>query len=93
MRILRNNGTIVEPVAASSPIEDELLRFDEYMRNVQGLATKTRSGRVRIVRRLLQEQFADRRVVISALQPANVRAFITNQLEQLGTISNAGALA
>ena len=93
LRILRNNGTIVEPVVANSPIEDELLRFDEYMRNVQGLATKTRSGRVRIVRRLLQEQFVDRRVVISALQAANVRQFIANQLEQLGTISNAGALA
>jgi integrase/recombinase XerC len=93
LRILRINGTIAEPVVANSPIEDELLRFDEYMCNVQGLATKTRSGRLRIVRRLLQEQFVDHRVVISALQPADVRQFIANQLEQLSTISNASALA
>jgi site-specific recombinase XerD len=93
LRILRDSGIISEPVVATSPIEDELLSFDKYMCNVQGLATKTRSARIRIVKRLLQKQFTNRRVNISALQPADVRQFIAGQLEQCGTTSNASALA
>jgi hypothetical protein len=46
------------------------------MKNVHGLATKTCSGRVRIVQRLLQGQFAGRSVVISAIRLADVRQFI-----------------
>jgi hypothetical protein len=93
LRILRDSGAIAEPAVATSPIEDELLRFDEYMRNVHGLAFKTRSARIRIVQHLLLERFTGRRVVIPALQPVDVRHFIANHLEQRGTISKASALA
>ena len=93
LRVLRDCGAVAEPAAATSPIDDELLRFDEHMRSVRGLATKTRSARIRIVQRLLLERFAGRRVVISALQPADVRQFIADQLEHRGTASNASALA
>lgn len=93
LRVLRHKGVVAEPVAATGSINDELLRFDEYMRSVRGLATKTRTARIHIVQRLLLERFASRPVVISALQPGDVRQFVAGQLERRGTASNASALA
>lgn len=93
LRVLRDGGAVTEPTVAISPIDEELLRFDEHMRRVRGLATKTRSARIRIVRRLLLVRFASRRVVISVLEPADVRQFIADQLAHRGTASNASALA
>lgn len=93
LRVLHYNGVIAEPAAATGHINDELLRFDEYMRSVRGLAAKTRATRIHIVRRLLLEIFADQPVVISALQPGDVRQFVAGQLDRRSTASNASALA
>jgi integrase/recombinase XerC len=93
LRVLRHRGVIADPVAVPSPIDEELRRFDEHMRSVRGLGAKTRSGRIRIVQRLLLERFAGRPVVLAALRPDDVRHFIAGQLEQCGTASNASALA
>jgi integrase/recombinase XerC len=93
LQVLREQGVVAEPAVATGPIADELRRFDEHMRGVRGLADKTRSGRVCIVQRLLQRQFADRPVVIAELRPADVRWFIADQLDRHRTASNASALA
>lgn len=93
LRILRNNGVIDEVVPVTSSVENELCNFDKFMCNVQGLATQTRSGRIRIVRRLLLQQFADDHFVSSAIQPNDVRQFISEQLGRHNTTSNASALA
>ena len=98
LSILRTSGVIARPVAPASPVGDELACFDGYMRDAQGLAAKTRSGRIGIVQRFLLARFADRQITLrqitlSALQPADVRQFIAGQLEQCGTTSNASALA
>jgi integrase/recombinase XerC len=93
LRILRTSGVIARPVVPASPVGDELACFDGYMRDAQGLAAKTRSGRIGIVQRFLLARFADRQITLSALQPADVRQFIADQLEQCGTTSNASALA
>lgn len=93
LRVLRQNAVVVERAAASGPIEDELLRFDEHMRNVQGLAAKMRPARIHIVHRLLLARLASRPVIISALQPDDVRQFVSGQMERRGTVSNASALA
>jgi hypothetical protein len=93
LQVLRERGVVTAPVVATGPIADELRNFDEYMRGVRGLADKTRSARVRVVRRLLLQRFADRPVVIAQLQPADVRRFIADQLDHRRTASNASALA
>jgi site-specific recombinase XerD len=93
LRMLRDGGAIAEPAVPTGPIDDELRRFDEYMCKVRGLAPQTRSARIRIVQRLLLERFAGRCVDLSALQPADVRQFIANQLEHRGTASKASTLA
>jgi integrase/recombinase XerC len=87
LRILRDRGVVAKPVPATGPIADELHRFDKHMRDVRGLAPKTRSARIRIVQRLLLQRFANRPVVIAQLQPGDVRQFIADQLEHRGTAS------
>ncbi len=93
LRILRTSGVIARPVVPASPVGDEPACFDGYMRDAQGLAGKTGSGRIGIVQRFLPARFADRQITLSALQPADVRQFIAEQLEQCGTTSKASALA
>lgn len=92
LRILRNNGVIDELVLVTSSIENELTSFDKFMGNAQGLATQTRSGRIRIVRRLLLKRFTDCHFIASTIQPNDVREFITEQLGLHNTASNASAL-
>ncbi len=92
LRILRNNGVIDELVLVASSVDNELTSFDKFMCNVQGLATQTRSGRIRIVRRFLLKRFTDHQFVASAIQPTDVRKFITEQLGLHNTASNASAL-
>jgi integrase len=91
--VLREQGAIAQPAPAAGPIADELRRYDEYMRDVRGLAEGTRCDRLRIVQRLMLQKFAGRPVVVAELQPADVRQFIAEQLELRGTPSNAAALA
>ena len=74
-------------------MDEELRRFDDHMKNVRGLAPKTRSMALHTVRRLLLDQFGDRPVVISAMQPEDVRRFIAGQRELYSTPASAGALA
>ena len=95
LRVLRDNAVIAQPEsqAAHDDIEEELRGFDEHMRRVRGLAPKTRRNRIRIVRRLLRERFADQAVELCALHRNEVRQFIAEQLEDPGTTSRARALA
>src|SRR6202048_390285 len=93
LHVLREQRAIAERAAATGPIADELRRYDEHMRDVRGLTEGTRSGRLRIVQRLLLHKFADGPVVIAELQPTDVRQFIAQQLELRGTVSNATTLA
>lgn len=93
LHVLRDRGAVAEPALPTGPIADELRCFDEHMRQVRGLAAKTRSARIRIVDRLLQQRFASGPVVIAELRPGEIRQFIADQLEHCGTASNAGAVA
>jgi len=93
LHVLRARSVIAPPAPATGAIADELRRFDEYMRSAQGLSAETRSGHVRIVRRLLLKRFADQPLVPSALLPADVRRFVAAQLKRRGSASNASAIA
>lgn len=91
--VLREQGVAPQPPLPTGHIADELRRYDAHMRDARGLMERTRSGRLRTVQRLLLHKFAGRPVVIGELQPADVRQFIAEQLEVLGTTSNAITLA
>ncbi len=95
LRVLRDNAVIAEPKpqAAADDIEEELREFDAHMRRARGLAPKTRRDRIRIVRCLLRERFAEQPLELSALQPDEVRQFIAEQLKQPGTTARFRALA
>ena len=93
LEILRTEGVIARPAVPKGPIADELRRYDAHMRDARGLACGTRTGRLRIVERLLVSKFTGRPVVISELQTVDIRQFIANQLDALGTTSNAITIA
>ncbi len=93
LEVLRNKGAIPMPALATGSIEEELRNFDTYMSDAQGLTVNTRRNRIRIVRRFLNARFGKHPVLISTLQPSDVRSFIGDQLEQRGTASNAAALS
>ncbi len=63
------------------------------MRDARGLATGTRSDRLCIVQRLLEANFAGGPVVAGGLQTDDIRQFIAEQLDALGTTSYAIAIA
>lgn len=81
------------PSAFSDHLTKELHRYDEHLRDVRGLAEGTRSLHVRVVRRLLQEQFADRPIDIAELRPDDVRSFLARQLGKPRSHSYASELA
>ena len=93
LRVLRERGAIAMPAPASGPIEEEMREFDAYMLHVRGLSSGTRRHCARLVRRFLQRRFGKRAVVISALQPADIRQFLAKELDKRSTYSNAAALA
>jgi len=90
--VLRVNAVIDERVRGTTPVEDELRRFDEHMEHVRGLSPKTRSTHLRTTRRLLLEQFGDRSVVLSTITPDDVRWFVTRQSELYSTACSAKSL-
>jgi integrase/recombinase XerC len=93
LALLRQRRVIAELPSPTGAIADELRRYDIHMRDARGLAGGTRRWRLRIVERLLLTKFAGRPVVIGELQPENVRRFVAEQLEVLGTTSNAITIA
>ena len=93
LEILRAQGVIACAPAPMGPIADELSSYDAHMSSARGLAAGTRRGRLRIVERLLLSKFAGRPLVVSSLLPEDVRQFIVDQLQALGTTSNAITIA
>jgi site-specific recombinase XerD len=80
LAVLRAEGAIHDAGCASETEQDrELAAFQAYMRDIGGLAPNTRERRERILRRFLQEQFADREIAIADLTPARVRCFVLGE--------------
>ena len=90
--VLRDEAVIAEPIWGTTPIDEELRRFDDHMNHVRGLAPATRSMYLCTVRRLLLEQFGSRPVVLSAIMPEDVRRFVASQCELYSTPGSAGSL-
>lgn len=90
--VLRTLGVTSVPAVRATPVDEELRRLDEHMDHVRGLAPKTRSMALRIVRRLLVERFADRPILLSAIKPEHVRSFFARQSKLYRTPANAGTV-
>jgi len=65
--VLRAEAVIGERVPGTTPVDEELRRFDDHMDHARGLAPRTRSLYLRTVHRLLLEQFGDQPFVFSAI--------------------------
>lgn len=90
--VLRLSAVIVSRKSGTTPVDDELCRFDDYMNHVRGLAPRTRSMALCTIRRLLMAQFGVRSIVISALKPEDVRQFIAQQQVLYSTPASAGPM-
>ena len=85
----------IEQVDAASTdhIEEELRRYDAYLRDLRGLSPGSRRHGLRIAGRLLRQKFGNGVVDIARLRPADVRQFLADQLDARRTPSNAATLA
>lgn len=90
--VLRDRGVVAPPAVKQPPVDEELLRYDEYMNHVRGLAPKTRSIALRIVRRLLASRFGDGPVAINIIKPEHVRRFYAQQAKLYSKPANAGSV-
>ncbi len=81
------------PAALSAHTVEELHRYDEHLRDVRGLATGTRKGRLRVVGLLLQEKFKGRAIQIGKLRPDDIRQFLATRLGAHRSASHASHLA
>ena len=90
--VLRAQGVIAPPAVSTTPVDDELRRYDTHMAHVRGLARKTRQMALRTVRRLLTARFAGGRVDIPAIKPAHVRRFFAQQAKLYNKPANAGTV-
>jgi site-specific recombinase XerD len=90
--VFRANAIIAPRSAETTPVDEELRRFDEHMDQVRGLAPGTRRLYRRTVRRLLLGQFGTQPVVISAITPDDIRRFVASQSDLYSTPSSAGTL-
>lgn len=88
--VLRSQGAIAPPVIITTPVDEELRRYGEYMEHVRGLAPKTRSMALRIVGRLLIARFGAGAVDIAAIRPEHVRRFFAEQAKLYSKPVNAG---
>ncbi len=79
--------------ACTDHIDEELRRYDAYLRDLRGLLPGSRRGGLRIAGRLLRQKFGSGAVDISKLRPADVRQFLADELDARRTPSNASHLA
>ena len=92
LAVLRALGVADPPRTQTNPVERELRRFDEHMDHVRGLAVKTRSMTLRIVRRLLTQRFGDGAVDIAGIKPEHVRRFFAQQSKLYSKPVNTGTV-
>ena len=77
--VLRANAVIPERVLETTPVDEEVRRFDAHMDQVRGLAAATQRFDRHIVRCFLLQQFGNDPVDFAAIKPEAVRRFITDQ--------------
>lgn len=89
LEVLRAQGAIAVPSIGTTPVDEELLRYDKHMAHVRGLTIKTRSMALRIIRRLLVARFGEGPIDIVEINPEFVRSFFAQQAELYSKPANA----
>ena len=92
LAVLRARGAIAPAPLSSTPVDEELRRYDAYMDHVRGLAPKTREMALRIVGRLLTSRFGDAAIDITAIEPDQVRDFFAQQAKLYSKPASAGTV-
>ena len=90
--VLREAGAISTPALDTSPVAEELRRYDEYMTQLRGLAPNTRKGTLRLVNQLLRKHFGDAAVQFRAITPEHVRRFFTEQAKNYKGPTSLGSV-
>lgn len=92
LAVLRARGAIAQATLSSTPVSEELRRYDAYMNHVRGLAPKTREMALRSVGRLLASCFGDAAIDITAIEPDQVRDFFAQQAKLYSKPASAGTV-
>jgi integrase/recombinase XerC len=92
LAVLRARGAVAPATVSTTPVDEELRRYDEHMDHVRGLAPKTRSIATRIARRLLAARFGDGAIDITAIKPDHVRRFFAQQAKLYSKPVNTGTV-
>jgi site-specific recombinase XerD len=90
--VLRAQGAVAQPPVSTTPVDEELRRYDDHMDHVRGLAPKTRTLVLRIVGRLLTERFDGDPVDIAAITPEHIRRFFAEQAALHSKPAGAGSV-
>jgi site-specific recombinase XerD len=90
--VLRAQDVIALPAVGTTPVDDELRRYDKHMDHVRGLAPKTREMALCIVRRLLTSRFGSGHVDMAAIKPEHVRRFFAQQAKRYTKPATAGTV-
>jgi site-specific recombinase XerD len=90
--VLRARSAIAQPPVGTTPVDEELRRYDDHMDHVRGLAPKTRTIALRIVGRLLTARFDGNAVDIMAITPEHVRRFFAEQAALHSKPAGAGSV-
>ena len=77
--VLRVAGAVTAKAPDTTPVGEELRRFDHYMAEARGLAPSTRENSLRLVGRLLRKHYADGAFQFDAITPDQVRVFFAEQ--------------
>ncbi len=90
--VLRAQGVIALRAKATTPVDEELRRFDAHMDHVRGLAPRTRTQVLRVVGRLLRQRFGGGYVDVASIKPAHVRRFYAQQATLHRTPGGVGSV-
>jgi integrase/recombinase XerC len=77
--VLRSLRAIPPATLSATAVDEELRGYDEYMEHARGLAPRTRSMALLIIRRLLTARFGSDAIDIAAIEPEQVRRFFARE--------------
>ncbi len=89
LTVLRAHRVIEPPTVSHKPVDIELRCYDDYMRDAQGLATRSRKMMLRIVGRLLRSHFCDGEIDLAEITAEHVRQFYAQQSKLYSKPANA----
>ncbi|MGH6638311.1 MAG: site-specific integrase [Polaromonas sp.] len=90
--VLRATDAIAPKPLDTTPVGQELGRYDQYMEQVRGLAPKTREGALRLVEALLRKHFGGGDIRFGAITAEHVRRFFAAQAKNYKTPSSLGVV-